>query len=182
MRSARSLRRLRSAGFSLVEPLIALALLSFFFTASSQMTLSAQLMAARARSYDAVEAAASSDLGWLRWYANTWRCFSGRYPECTTKSSYLSYNPTSTDCANIGQAFLTSASGATTTPPRPFAVPSSVGVSQVIALNNAPGTTLTRTIALSSSQNRFSVSYSATGAVSFTKDASFLIEAAAWCS
>jgi hypothetical protein len=165
----------------MAEPLVALAILGFFVAATSQMGLSSQMLATRARTYDAIEAAASSDLGWLRWYANTWRCFSGRYAECTTKSSYLSYNPSTSDCNNIGQAFLTSASAATTTPPRPFAVPSTAGASQAITLSNAPGTTLTRTIILSSSKNRFSVSYVASGSVSYTKDASFLIDAAAWC-
>jgi hypothetical protein len=145
------------------------------------MALSSQMLATRARTYDAIEAAASADLGWLRWYANTWRCHSGRYAECTVKSSFLSYNPSSSDCSNIGQAFLSNASTASTTPPRPFAVPSTNSASQTMALNNAPGTTLTRTITLSPSNNRFSVSYVATGSVSYTKDASFLIDAAAWC-
>lgn len=162
--------------------MVALVMVAIVAAASAQMSLSSSLMSVRARTYDSIEAATSADLGWLKWYANTWRCFTGRYASCTTKASYLSYNPSTADCANITQAFLTSANTASTTPARPFNVSASAGSSQAIPLSNTPGTTLSRTISASSSGNRLTIRYLATGTVPYSKDASFLIDAAAWCT
>lgn len=177
-----SLPRPEATGFSMVEPMVALVMVAVVVAGTAQMSLSSGLLSVKARTYDSLEAATSADLGWLKWYANTWRCFTGRYASCTTKASYLSYNPSTADCANIAQAFLSAASTASTTPARPYAVPANTGSAQAISLSNAPGTSLSRIISVSSSGNRINVRYQSSGSVSYTKDASVLIDASAWCT
>jgi hypothetical protein len=138
-----------------------------------------------------VEAVVSRDLDYISDYARYWKLSSGPYnlsnTITNTSTSYVmapqvEYAPPADRCANgtLAAGFLDDLASVTTTPARPYAIPVAGGAQSLPVDTDLE---VSRTI--SSQGSRIHVSYSLTGSkaegLRFFRQASVLIEAAAWC-
>jgi prepilin-type N-terminal cleavage/methylation domain-containing protein len=173
-------------GFSLVEVMVSILILS---TAATTLLFSsniASLGTQRARALADVQEIVSRDLNWMRWYGKAWRCARGSYSTCTTQSAsgILSYQ--SASCASLVPDFLNSASVVSTQPARPFPVPNALPSQQIIASVN--GFDLVRSIRLPTSTSQsflpqsIVITYFYAGQTAFNKTSSVLLSAGSWCS
>lgn len=159
----------------------------------------------RTAALDAIDAAVSRDLTWLKSYARFWEMNSGPYNLTATQtgassfttSSYLSYEPSDADCdgGTLAQTFINKAAGADVTPigtspnqlVRPNAIPTTSGTAQAISLPAvASAYTLNRTINYTGLTNRIRVVYAVSGSdaaqLPYPREASVLLQAEAWCA
>lgn len=139
-----------------------------------------------------VEAMVSSDLDWIRDYARWWKMQQGPYnlSSSITKtaddfvySPELVYAPPASACESgtLATPFLEDASTVVTTPPRPFSVPAGGGSADLSTVDSE--LKVQRTISPMGSRVhlRYSLSGVRADSLRFSRQASVLIEAAAWC-
>jgi len=137
----------------------------------------------------AVEAVVSRDLDWISDYARWWKMRSGPYnlsPSITTLSGWsteseATYEPPADHCeANtLSSDFVDAMGSVPASAVRPYAISGS-GTTDIASVN---GITVQRIISIA--PNRLHVSYLLQGdpasSLRFNRQASVLIEAAAWC-
>jgi len=186
----RSRRAKGSAGITMLEVLVAVVIASSAITFLIPALLRQVGVSAEADRLTKVEAVVSRDLDYITDYARYWKLLSGPYNLSTTitKASnwimtpQVEYAPPANSCANgtLAAGFLADLASVTTTPARPYAIPAAGGAQ---SLPVATDLELTRTI--TSQGSRIHVSYGLTGSkadgLRFFRQASVLIEAAAWC-
>ena len=186
----RSRRATASAGITMLEVLVAVVIASSAITFLVPALLRQVGVSAEADRLTKVEAVVSRDLDYITDYARYWKLLSGPYNLSTTitKASnwimtpQVEYAPPANSCANgtLAAGFLADLASVTTTPARPYAIPAAGGAQ---SLPVATDLELTRTI--TSQGSRIHVSYGLTGSkadgLRFFRQASVLIEAAAWC-
>lgn len=87
-------------GFSLMEMIMAAAIFFVAMAGASTAIIGAIQISTRAAVRDAIEAAVTLDLNWLRAYAKSWHCQTGPYANCLNitsgsvlSSSALNYQP-----------------------------------------------------------------------------------------
>ena len=156
----------------------------------------------------AVEAAVSSDLDWFGNYAKIWKLKSGSYPNTgrTPLTSAITktttefdaggvavYEPSFADCSiGLSSPFLADAqqlySLAPTRSTKPYLPPYAINVSKPteIAVSTGGVSGLIVNRALTAAGNRILINYYTTAdssslGLNFKREASVLIEAAAWC-
>jgi len=187
----RSRRATASAGITMLEVLVAVVISSSAITFLVPALLRQVGVSAEADRLTKVEAVVSRDLDYITDYARYWMLLSGPYnlsnTITNTSTSYVmapqvEYAPPANRCANgtLAAGFLDDLASVTTTPARPYAIPVAGGAQ---SLPVDPDLEVSRTI--SSQGSRIHVSYSLTGSkaegLRFFRQASVLIEAAAWC-
>lgn len=189
------------AGFTMIEVMLASILLLIVFAGIIQSFRGSILVSNRAAARDALEAAVSEDLSWIRDYSKIWHCQNGPYAlapantnnGCQAPGSALSYlppfnsSPTSRYqkfrdwCQNntISTQFLTEGATTTVPPSRPNAFQQA---SITITPSLAQGASINRTISVTG-PNRLRITYQTpnTSAVQVVRQTSVFIEAAAWC-
>jgi len=191
-----------AAGFTIVEALIGVVILTASIGVLAALTARQWSSSADVDVLDRVERAVASDLGWLKTYATYWRMTSGPYSITCTQAGFgsgctafvssrfsLEYAPDEARCATatgLADDFLTAArsnDSATLTPARPTFALFETG-NRTFNLNNLPaGMSLTRTI--TTGKNLVFLSYSLTGAnaasYNFRREAALRPEASGWC-
>jgi prepilin-type N-terminal cleavage/methylation domain-containing protein len=87
-------------GFSLMEMIVAAAIFFVAMAGASTAIIGAIQISTRAAVRDALEAAVTLDLNWIRAYAKSWHCQTGPYASCLNitsgsalSSSALNYQP-----------------------------------------------------------------------------------------
>jgi len=185
----RSRRATASAGITMLEVLVAVVISSSAITFLVPALLRQVGVSAEADRLTKVEAVVSRDLDYITDYARYWMLLSGPYnlsnTITNTSTSYVmapqvEYAPPANRCANgtLAAGFLADLASVTTTPARPYPV---AGGAQSLPV--ATDLELTRTI--TNQGSRIHVSYSLKGSkadgLRFFRQASVLIEAAAWC-
>ena len=87
-------------GFSLMEVIVAAAIFFVAMAGASTAIIGAIQISTRAAVRDALEAAVTLDLNWIRAYAKSWHCQTGPYASCLNitsgsalSSSALNYQP-----------------------------------------------------------------------------------------
>ena len=182
-----------AAGMTLLEVLVAVAIASSAIAFLVPALIRQASISTEATSLTKVEAVVSRDLDWIRDYARYWKLRSGPYnlsAAITKASSYslspqLEYEPPANLCANgtLAESFLSDASSVTTTPARPYAI-SVAGGAQSLPLDPVD-TNLEVSRTITTQPNRIQLLYTLTGSkadsLRFSRQASVLIEAAAWC-
>jgi len=188
----RSRRATASAGITMLEVLVAVVISSSAITFLVPALLRQVGVSAEADRLTKVEAVVSRDLDYITDYARYWMLLSGPYnlsnTITNTSTSYVmapqvEYAPPANRCANgtLATGFLDDLASVTTTPARPYPV---AGGAQNLPLDPPdPDLEVSRTI--TSQGSRIHVSYGLTGSkadgLRFFRQASVLIEAAAWC-
>jgi type II secretory pathway pseudopilin PulG len=187
----RSRRATASAGITMLEVLVAVVISSSAITFLVPALLRQVGVSAEADRLTKVEAVVSRDLDYITDYARYWKLSSGPYnlsnTITSTSTSYVmapqvEYAPPADRCANgtLAAGFLDDLASVTTTPARPYAIPVAGGAQSLPVDTDLE---VSRTI--SSQGSRIHVSYSLTGSkaegLRFFRQASVLIEAAAWC-
>jgi hypothetical protein len=155
----------------------------------------------------AVEAVVSTDLDWFSKYAKIWKLKTGSYPETgtypltnaitKTTSSYgiggaAAYEPSFGDCSTgLAVPLLADAQNLYTPSPdkrsKPYLPPYVVDVSSpttiVVALGNVSGLNVIRKLEAVGNTIRifYTVNGSNSTSLSFSREVSVLVEAAAWC-
>jgi type II secretory pathway pseudopilin PulG len=187
----RSRRATASAGITMLEVLVAVVISSSAITFLVPALLRQVGVSAEADRLTKVEAVVSRDLDYISDYARYWKLSSGPYnlsnTITNTSTSYVmapqvEYEPPADRCANgtLAAGFLDDLASVTTTPARPYAIPVAGGAQSLPVDTDLE---VSRTI--SSQGSRIHVSYSLTGSkaegLRFFRQASVLIEAAAWC-
>jgi type II secretory pathway pseudopilin PulG len=187
----RSRRATASAGITMLEVLVAVVISSSAITFLVPALLRQVGVSAEADRLTKVEAVVSRDLDYISDYARYWKLSSGPYnlsnTITNTSTSYVmapqvEYAPPADRCANgtLAAGFLDDLASVTTTPARPYAIPVAGGAQSLPVDTDLE---VSRTI--SSQGSRIHVSYSLTGSkaegLRFFRQASVLIEAAAWC-
>lgn len=187
----RSRRATASAGITMLEVLVAVVISSSAITFLVPALLRQVGVSAEADRLTKVEAVVSRDLDYITDYARYWMLLSGPYnlsnTITNTSTSYVmapqvEYAPPADRCANgtLAAGFLDDLASVTTTPARPYAIPVAGGAQSLPVDTDLE---VSRTI--SSQGSRIHVSYSLTGSkaegLRFFRQASVLIEAAAWC-
>jgi type II secretory pathway pseudopilin PulG len=187
----RSRRATASAGITMLEVLVAVVISSSAITFLVPALLRQVGVSAEADRLTKVEAVVSRDLDYITDYARYWKLSSGPYnlsnTITNTSTSYVmapqvEYAPPADRCANgtLAAGFLDDLASVTTTPARPYAIPVAGGAQSLPVDTDLE---VSRTI--SSQGSRIHVSYSLTGSkaegLRFFRQASVLIEAAAWC-
>jgi len=179
-----------AAGMTILEVLVAVAIASSAIAFLVPALIRQASISTEATSLTSVEAVVSRDLDWISDYARYWKLRSGPYnlsATITQASSYtfspqVEYEPPADRCANgtLAEGFLSAASSVTTTPARPYPI---AGSGSVETITVATDLQLARTI--TTQRNRIQVLYALTGSkadsLRFSRQASVLIEAAAWC-
>ena len=182
-----------AGGMTLLEVLVAVAIASSAIAFLVPALIRQASISTEATSLTKVEAVVSRDLDWIRDYARYWKLRSGPYnlsAAITKASSYslspqLEYEPPANLCANgtLAESFLSDASSVTTTPARPYAI-SVAGGAQSLPLDPVD-TNLEVSRTITTQPNRIQLLYTLTGSkadsLRFSRQASVLIEAAAWC-
>lgn len=186
----RSRRATASAGITMLEVLVAVVISSSAITFLVPALLRQVGVSAEADRLTKVEAVVSRDLDYITDYARYWMLRSGPYNLSTTitKASnwtmapQVEYEPPANRCANgtLAAGFLDDLASVTTTPARPYAIPAAGGAQSLPVDTDLE---VSRTI--TNQGSRIHVSYSLTGSkaegLRFFRQASVLIEAAAWC-
>ena len=187
----RSRRATASAGITMLEVLVAVVISSSAITFLIPALLRQVGVSAEADRLTKVEAVVSRDLDYITDYARYWMLLSGPYnlsnTITNTSTSYVmapqvEYAPPANRCANgtLAAGFLADLASVTTTPARPYAIPAA-GVAQSLPVD----TDLEVSRTITSQGSRIHVSYGLTGSkadgLRFFRQASVLIEAAAWC-
>jgi type II secretory pathway pseudopilin PulG len=187
----RSRRATASAGITMLEVLVAVVISSSAITFLVPALLRQVGVSAEADRLTKVEAVVSRDLDYISDYARYWMLLSGPYnlsnTITNTSTSYVmapqvEYAPPANRCANgtLAAGFLADLASVTTTPARPYAIPAA-GVAQSLPVD----TDLEVSRTITSQGSRIHVSYGLTGSkadgLRFFRQASVLIEAAAWC-
>ena len=190
--------RLDRRGFSLVEVLaavsIAAGVISMFASAMMrQLTLGEQT-----NRLTAVEAVVSADLDWFSNYARLWKLKSGSYLLTTaltvTSSSPkilgdTSYEPSAADCnSGLAKALLTDGKnlfGSKNTLLKTYIPPYEINISENTVIQVAGVRDLKVVRRADPLGNKIRVFYSLYGAnadgLNFSREASLLVEANAWC-
>jgi prepilin-type N-terminal cleavage/methylation domain-containing protein len=190
--------RLDRRGFSLVEVLaavsIAAGVISMFASAMMrQLTLGEQT-----NRLTAVEAVVSADLDWFSNYARLWKLKSGSYlltTQLTVTSSSpkilgdTSYEPSAADCnSGLAQAMLTDGKklfGSKNTLLKAYTPPYEINISGIQEIEVAGVRDLKVVRRVDPLGNKIRVFYSLDGAnangLNFSREASLLVEASAWC-
>jgi len=177
-----------AAGMSILEVLVAVVIASSAIGFIVPALLRQVSISDEASSLTSVEAVVSRDLDWITDYARYWMLRFGPYNLTATVTKTARYNiapqveyePPAVRCADstLADGFLSDASSVTTNPSRPYAVSSG---NQTLPV--ATGLELTR--AITTLGNRIQVRYTLAGSkadsLSFSRQASVPIEAAAWC-
>lgn len=196
-RVAHRLQKRSSGGFTILEVLIGVVILTASIGALAVVTARQWSRSADVDVLARVENAVASDLGWLKTYAKYWRMTSGPYNLTCTQAGFgnsctafvpstfgLDYEPDAARCATatgLADDFVTAAASVTLNPARPFTVASGATTLNVAGLPT--GMSLTRTI--TTGKNLVLLSYSLTGAnaasYSFRREAALRPEASAWC-
>ena len=181
-----------AAGMTLLEVLVAVAIASSAIALLVPALIRQASISTEATSLTSVEAVVSRDLDWISDYARYWKLRSGPYNLSAaitqtqgsgyTLSPQVEYEPPANLCANgtLAESFLSDASSVTTTPARPYPI---AGSGSVETITVATDLQLARSI--TTQRNRIQVLYALTGSkadsLRFSRQASVLIEAAAWC-
>jgi len=179
-----------TAGMTILEVLVAVAIASSAIAFLVPALIRQASISTEATSLTSVEAVVSRDLDWISDYARYWKLRRGPYnlsAAITQTSSWtmapqVEYEPPGDRCANgtLAEGFLNDASTVTTTPARPYPIAGSGSVQTM-----AVATDLQLVRSITSQGNRIHVLYALTGSkadsLRFTRQASLLIEAAAWC-
>ncbi len=191
---AKRLQPHATAGMTLLEVLVAVAIASSAIAFLVPALIRQASISTEATSLTKVEAVVSRDLDWIRDYARYWKLRSGPYnlSAAITKAStsyfvspQMEYEPPANLCANgtLAESFLSDASSVTTTPARPYAI-SVAGGAQSLPLDPVD-TDLEVSRTITTQPNRIQLLYTLTGSkadsLRFSRQASVLIEAAAWC-
>ena len=177
-------------GFTLVELLVSVVILGVATGVIVQASNIATSSTRRGNAITEVQSLVSRDLNWIRWYAKAWNCVTGSYATCSTQSAtaILRYDEDQA-CATVVTDFLSAAANGARdigNPPRPFAVPSTVGTEQVLQAVN--GTNLTRTITVPASSSgsalpqSVQITYAYPGQPAYNRSSSVLIQAGSWCA
>jgi hypothetical protein len=181
------------AGITITELLLGLIIVATVSAALFNLTIGQRNYARRAAALNEVDAAISADLGWLGSYAKIWKLAEGPYNVTNaqtlttsyTRSLALKYSPEAGDCeTNLATAFLAAAAAVTTSPSRPYSVPTAPGNTTLALPGDASAYTLTRAIATDGLQNnRLLVTYTLSGsdAPALQRTSSVLIAASSWC-
>ena len=192
----------RQAGFSLLESLIAVTLLTSSIATVALLTTREAATRDEVQSLTQIENAVALDLGWLKTYAKYWRMSSGPYSfldaSMTAASSFtqspgtLTYEPPMDDddssrCLSgtaMASAFLSEAASTgagTIRPSRPFTV--ATGKVQLNSSDLPIGVQLFRTITTGNNMVYLSYSLEGTRAARFRyqREVAIRPEAAAWC-
>lgn len=179
-----------SAGMTILEVLVAVLIASSAIALIVPTFIRQLGISSEASSLSSVESVVSRDLGWISDYARWWKLRSGPYNLSTaiTRTSSWSttpeavYEPPADRCADgtLASAFLDDLASVTTNPPRPYPIPTSSAPTTLASLD---GLEIQRTITTHGStlQLVYSVSGSKAASLRFWRQASLLIEAAAWC-
>jgi len=187
---SRSSRDTARAGMTILEVLVAVVVASSAITFLIPALLRQVGVSAEADRLTKVEAVVSRDLDWISDYARYWKLRSGPYNLTTaitqasswTMAPQVEYEPPANRCANgtLADGFLADLATVTTSPARPYAIPAA-GVAQSLPV----ATDLEVARMITSQGSRIHVSYGLTGSkadgLRFFRQASVLIEAAAWC-
>lgn len=133
----------RSGGFTILEALIGVVILTASIGALAVVTARQWSRSVDVNVLDRVENAVASDLGWLKTYAKYWRMTSGPYPLTCEQAGFASgcsvaapfvtsklateYEPDPalcTETTGLAEGFVKAASTVTLTPARPFSIDS----------------------------------------------------------
>lgn len=76
----------RARGFSIIEVLAALAIISLVIASTTQASLQSLQVFNRGAAREGIEQSISNDLGWLRAYSKSWHCQVGPYVGCLVKT------------------------------------------------------------------------------------------------
>ena len=180
----------RSGGFTILEALIGVVILTASIGALAVVTARQWSRSVDVNVLDRVENAVASDLGWLKTYAKYWRMTSGPYPLTCEQAGFDSgctafvsskfatvYEPDPalcTEATGLAEDFVEAASTVTLTPARPFAIDPE-NLTQILLTSEPnpdpgegqydsslpPGATLVRTI--TPGTNIVKITYSLTG-------------------
>jgi hypothetical protein len=200
-----------TAGIAIAEAILGAVLVALVILLVTPAFVRQMGLSRRTAGQEAVEAAVTRDLSWLRNYARIWKMASGPFsataaqvdlPANPTPSSYARYTPpTSGDpltCpSDLISQFIAKAASADAqglVPARPYAIPTTSGISQDIPIADpaASDYTLARTITFNAAtsanpenQNFFLVRYVVSSTrnqgLAFNRTAVVNVEASAWC-
>ena len=185
------LRSGRRNGMTLVEVLVAVLIATSAIALLVPTLVRQYGLSSDTTSLTAVEAVVSRDLDWISDYARWWKMRAGPYslPISITALSNpptgneVVYEPPASSCAagTLTGEILTAMANAPSEAARPYTVPATAPQTTDLATVN--GITVQRTI--TPQTNRLQLRYQLQGApaasLRFSRQASVLIEAAAWC-
>ncbi|AFY28581.1 hypothetical protein Cyagr_1413 [Cyanobium gracile PCC 6307] len=182
------------AGFSILEVLLGVVLASITLAGVATLFTRTLDISSRADNQNAVEAAVSADLNWIKRYGKFWMMQSGPYAlnnsftkttSAFTSSPVLSYQCPNSDLTttNLSTQFITAANSITNLTD----IDPKLGY--VFSTNTIPVPstpyTLTRTLTTPTA-TQVLVTYNLTGAdaasLAFSRQTTILLEAAAWCT
>ena len=182
--------RQQSTGFTILEVLVAVVVASGVISLLVPALIRQVSLGEQANRLTAVEAVVSRDLNWFATYATLWKLIKGTYsvssdvtqayssPEAAAAAVYV---PTPANCASPADSLLDDALKITATE---FQPPYPVNKSSATALQvpgvGGPTLTVSRTVTPVGSKIRLSYIV-ATNDLQFRREASLLVEAAAWC-
>ena len=187
-------------GFTILEVLIAASIAIVSATILYPLFNESLMIGRQSADRNAIEAATSLDLSWIKRYAKFWKMKSGPYPleSSHTKttatfqtSPVLEYECANSDLTttNLSQQFITDAVSVANTandvvPKLPYGFVATAD-SPIPVANISSGYTLSRTVD-TSNPNRVYVIYKVTSTnawpINFVRESSILLESAAWCT
>lgn len=187
-------------GFTILEVMLAAVIAIVSATILYPLFNESMMIGRQSADRNAIEAATSLDLSWIKRYAKFWKMKSGPYPleNSHTKttatfqtSPVLEYECANSDLTttNLSQQFITDAVSVANTaddvlPKLPYGFFATAN-SPIPVANISPGYTLSRTVD-TSNPNRVYVIYKVTStnvsAINFVRESSILLESAAWCT
>ncbi|WP_411867804.1 hypothetical protein [Vulcanococcus limneticus] len=185
-------------GFSMIEVILAVVIATTVVATLATVFVRTLDLAQRASNQNAIEAAVSTDLAWIKRYAKFWRMKSGPYSlsKATTKtnnefttSPVLSYECANADLTTAGLStqFLADADSVSNTaddiePSLPYKFNEST---EIPIQNSTQSYILTRAIN-TSDPTHVHLTYNLTGgdsaSLAFKRQASIILESAAWCT
>ena len=188
------------ASFTILEVLLAAVIAAVAATILFPLFNESVLIGRQSTDRNAIEAATSLDLSWIKRYAKFWKMKSGPYPldSSHTKttaafqtSPVLDYECANSDLTttNLSQQFINDAVSVASTandviPKLPYAFNAAAN-SQIPVNNISTGYTLSRSVDTSNS-NRVYVIYKVTSTnnlpINFVREASVALESVAWCT
>jgi len=195
--------RLDRRGFSLMEVLLAVSIAAGVVNMLASTMMRQMALGEQTNRLTAVEAVVSADLDWFSKYARLWKLKSGSYSLNTdvtmTSSAYemlgaISYEPSAADCnSGLAQALLTDGikifqyTGSQRINARTYIPPYEIKISDSkripVTIGDVGDVTVVRRV--EPVKNNIKVFYTLDGAdadgLNFSREASLLVEATAWC-
>jgi len=194
-----NIAKLDSRGFSILEVLMAVSIGAGVISVLATALMRQVALQEQTNRLTAVEAVVSADLDWFSNYARLWKLRTGSYPVNTdvtmtaafSKGGAASYEPSDADCTSgLAASLLADGSkmyGSTSSSLKLFKPPYEIKVNGTLSIpvtgGRVSGLNVVRDV--DAVGNNIRVFYSLEGpnadGLNFSREASFLVEAAAWC-